>query len=279
MKFYYSIMYKIWSLVFFVFLSSFSLFAQKFSGVIINAKSGLPIDYVNVGVIGQNIGTVSDAKGNYSLTIDQQYDNDTLLVSCIGFHSFSIRVGDFKKLSNHSIELQERIFELAGVVVRPKIFKQKILGVSTKRKFVQAGFSENNLGYEIGVLMKVRKSAFIERVIINVARCSYDTLFYRVNIYRRDGKRMFENILEEPIYIELPKDMVAEEVVIDLERYNLGVQGDFLVSLEHVKGLGPGVLYFCASMGRRSYYRKTSQGKWESAPVGISISVEAKVEK
>jgi len=153
------------------------------------------------------------------------------------------------------------------------------LGVSTKRKFVQAGFSENNLGYEIGVLMKVRKSAIIERVIINVARCCYDTLFYRVNIYRRDGKRMFENILEEPIYIELPKDMVAEEVVIDLERYNLVVQGDFLVSLEHVKDLGPGVLYFCASMGSRSYYRKTSQGKWESAPVGISISVEAKVEK
>jgi hypothetical protein len=57
------------------------------------------------------------------------------------------------------------------------------------------------------------------------------------------------------------------------------VDGDFLVTLEHVKDLGPGYLYFFGAFTDRTYRRKTSQGKWESDKWGISISVEADVEK
>ena len=57
------------------------------------------------------------------------------------------------------------------------------------------------------------------------------------------------------------------------------MEGDFLVSLEHVKNLGEGKLHFCAKLGTRSYFRSTSQANWGSAPVGVSISVDAQVEK
>ena len=127
--------------------------------------------------------------------------------------------------------------------------------------------------------MKVKKTAFIKKVNINISNCSYDTIFYRLNIYKANGKNDFENILREPIYIKLPKESVKDEIEIDLQEKNIVVDGNFLVSLEHVKNLGPGNLYFCAGLSNKTYFRKTSQGKWETAPVGISISVVADVEK
>jgi hypothetical protein len=57
------------------------------------------------------------------------------------------------------------------------------------------------------------------------------------------------------------------------------VQGDFLVTLEHVRNLGEGRLYFPASLKKKTYFRQTSQGEWNSAPAGMAMSLEALVEE
>jgi hypothetical protein len=189
------------------------LFGQGVAGVVINAESRVPVEFVNIGI------------------------------------------------------------------VRPRVFKERTLGVTTKFKKISAGFKDNMLGYECGILMKVKKSAFLKKVNINISNCSYDTIFYRVNIYKVHGKMDFENILREPVYLKMPKKSVGEGIVIDLAAKNIVVDGDFLVTLEHVKDLGPGNLYFCAGLSSKTYFRKTSQGKWETVPVGVSISVVADVEK
>ncbi len=265
-------------LVYFI-LTGNLLYGQKYSGFVQIEKTGKPIEYVNIGIVGKNIGTVSDLKGEYALVIDSLFDSDTLRFSCIGYYPFSIKVSDFKKLKNYDIYLEERIFDLAEVIVHHKNYRPQTLGIKTKSKAVQSGFGDNKLGYECGILMKIEKSAILEKVNINFSYCSYDTILYRVNVYEVIGKMKFENILENPIYLKLPKDKTSKKVVIDLEPYKLIVQGDFLITMEHVKDLGPGYLYFCAGVLGKTYYRKTSQGKWETAPVGISISVDARVEK
>ena len=127
--------------------------------------------------------------------------------------------------------------------------------------------------------MKVKKTAKVKSVNLNFSVCSYDSLFYRLNIYKVIGPLAFENVLESPIYLSLAKNDVKETVRIDLEKYNVVMEGDFLVTIEHVKNLGDGRLYFCAGLKERTYYRKTSQGEWKTAPIGISISVDADVEK
>ncbi len=258
---------------------SYPLFGQDYTGYILNRNTKLPVEYVNIGIVGKNIGTVCDNIGKYFITIDNQFDNDTLLISCIGYNPFSVKVSDYKKLEAKNIYLDEKLFEIKEVVVRPKVYKQEILGVTAKSKSFRAGFKENKLGYECGILMKVKKSAILENVNMNFAECTYDTIFYRLNIYKVIGKMKFENILQKAIYIKLSKDQVNGKVVIDLNPYNIIAHGDLLITLEHVKNLGNGYLYFCAGMSGRTYYRKTSQGAWETVPVGVSISVEAKVEK
>ena len=255
------------------------IFGQGISGIVSNKKNKSVVEYVNIGIPGKGIGTVSDNNGRFNLTIDPQFNNDTLIFSCVGYMPFSIKISDLRNSGTKNIALQEKVYELSSVTIKPKNYKQLTLGVTAKSTKFSAGFKDNLLGYECGVLIKVKKSASIKRVNINIANCTFDSIFYRVNIYKVVGKMNFVNILNTPIYLFLSKDKVSDEIHLDLQSRNITVDGDFLVTLEHVKDLGKGHLYFCVGLMDKTYYRKTSQGEWKTVPIGISISVDADVEK
>ncbi|MCL2098167.1 MAG: carboxypeptidase-like regulatory domain-containing protein [Bacteroidales bacterium] len=263
-----------------VFILTFSVLQgqNRISGSVLNAESNLLIEYVNIGIVGRNIGTVSDKNGQFNLLVESQYLNDSLLFSCIGYESFSVKISDITE--NAIIRLKEKSFLLNEVVVKPSKFKEKRLGINTKSGFMSTGFQDNNLGYECGLLMKNKKRAVIKSVNVNISSCTYDTLFYRLNIYEVKENDSFKNILTEPIYVTASKeDVLNGSLQIDLTEQNIVVNGNFLVTLEHVRDLGRGGLWFPASLKQKTYYRKTSQGKWETGPIGISLSVIANVEQ
>lgn len=257
----------------------FQFFGQQYTGRIIDDSTGKVIAYANIGVVHKSIGTVSDFNGNYSIEISEQFDADSIRISCIGYYPCVLKVIDFKTQEQRDIYLKPQIFAIEEVQVKPRLFEQKTLGVTTKSKMAQAGFEENQLGYECGILFQSKKSTIIETIHLNVARCTYDTVFYRVNIYKSSGNMEFENVLQQPIYIHLTQKEIQDEIIIDLKNHHLTLTGDFLITLEHVKDLGPGILYFCAGFSNKTYFRKTSQAMWEKVPVGISLSIEARVEK
>lgn len=266
------------SFVFLFFLPQLN--AQEFKGTVRSKKTGKPIPYVNIGVVGRNTGTVSDATGNYTLAVGPEFDSDTLRVSCIGYTAFSTTVSQFRNQQHHDLQLEERIIELSEVVVRPKTFRQRTLGVTARSKAIRAGFEKNALGYECGILMKNTRTAHLDKVNIHFASCSYDTVFCRLNIYKALADMNFEPLLSQPIYVQLSKEEVlSDQVSIDLAPYDLWVEGNFLVTLEHVKDMGPGYVYFPLGLLDKTYYRKTSQAAWQTVPVGISISAVVRVEK
>ena len=255
------------------------IFSQSISGTLKDATTHNPIAFANIGVKNGNTGTVSDIEGRFSLDLSLLNVGDTLTISMIGYEPLNLGIESIMHGRDKEFFIKQKTYNLSEVIIRPKEYKERILGVSGRFKRILAGFEHNRLGYEMGILMKVKKKAKIKKLNLKIAQCSYDTIFYRVNIYRVKGKMNFENILREPIYIELPKSLVKEEIIVNLESKNIWVEGDFLVTLEHVKDLGEGFLFFRASLSDKTYFRKTSHGGWESTPVGVSISVVADVEK
>ncbi|HAN17759.1 MAG TPA: hypothetical protein DCQ24_03700 [Bacteroidales bacterium] len=260
-------------------ISCNTITGQNISGVVLNATNKQPVEFVNIGIVGKNVGTVTDLNGKFNFFAGSEFANDTILFSMIGYNPLLVKIADLNKNAGNEVLLEEKTYEIAEVIIKPKKIKQQTLGVTTKFKKIAAGFKDNLLGYECGILINVKKTAFIKKVNINISVCSYDTIFYRLNIYKVRGTMDFENILREPIYIKMPKESVKDEIQIDLQSRNIVVDGDFLITLEHIKDLGNGYLHFCAGLTEKTYYRKTSQGKWETVPVGISISVIADVEK
>jgi len=267
---------KIISVFLFLIISVFS-YGQIYYGKVLDIETNKPIEFINIGIIGKQIGTITDENGNFKITIDNVFSKESLLFSSISYEDKLIKISELKQ--NKIIFLQKKIYELNEIVIHPKNIKLKHKGIKTKTKTLQTGFKNNKLGFECGLLFKNKKTAFLKKVNFNIATCTYDTIFYRLNVYTVDSIGSFVNILKKPIYIQLPKNKIGDKISIDLSKENIIVNHNFLITLEHVKDLGKGLLYFSASVLRKTYFRKTSQAKWETISVGISMNIEIEIEQ
>lgn len=263
-----------------ILLAASVMQAQTIKGIITDAITKQPIPYVNIGVPGGNTGTVSDEKGHYELQIPDSLNPSVIRFSCIGYEPYNQTVSEFKSLASQNISMNEKVTQLSEVLVLPKKFVRKTLGVKTRLRNIAAGFRENKLGYELGIMMKTNKTMTLQTIHVNFSHTAYDSIFYRLNVYEEVGKMQFENILTKPYYISIALTDIKETVEIDVSHLQITSNKNLLVTLEHVRNLGEkGYLFFCAAPGKKTYYRKTSQGDWESARVGISISADVLMEK
>ena len=250
-----------------------------FNATIIDSESGEVLPYVNVGVIGKNIGTVTDINGKFSLKIDSEYDADTLMMSMIGYEDFVFVVADFKEklLNDSTFKLTSKTIDLQEIVVESSQLKSKILGSKTKSKAVTGGFTSNELGNEVGIIIKIKKSpTYIDKFHVSIVENKYDSLKFRLNFYSTKNKMPHESILTENIFVE---SQIKEGVLtVDLSEYNIVVEDDFMVSLEWIEDLGKDGLHFSMGLfGSPVIYRYTSQGNWtKTKPVSIGFSVTAK---
>ncbi|MDC7996107.1 carboxypeptidase-like regulatory domain-containing protein [Altibacter sp. HG106] len=89
----------------------------------------MPIENASVYVKNTTIGTISNADGNFSLTVPRTLENDTLIISSIGYKSFKTTVGAFEE--SMDIFLEEDIASLDEVLVvaetRPKTGNEIVL--------------------------------------------------------------------------------------------------------------------------------------------------------
>lgn len=273
----------------FVFLSSFP---QIHSCQLINRESGQPVSYANIGITGENIGTVSDDSGRFKIPLDPKFDNDTLRISCIGYEETTYLVRDFKEAAGNAgqfkIELSPKSYLLDEVIIQPVDTETYTLGnfCESNSPYGNAFYSDM-LGTEMGVVIilpRRKKEAFLKSFRFYVGEFTYDTFPVRLNVYNLKDDQPHENILAEPIFLEISS---VGEYNIDLEKFNIRTNGPFFISLEYyrIADQAEGKLTFCAVHRRKmndgnGYYRLTSHGDWKREMFdNVGFSVEAECEK
>lgn len=265
------------------FFITAAVHGQTISGILINAADKQTIPYVNIGIVGKGIGTVSDINGKFAIMLHDSLLDQTLKFSCIGYKSRSFVVREFLKTlkdNNTSIYLEENIVSLSQVIIKPKLLKTKVLGNKNNSKNASAGFRSNDLGSELGTIMKIKKApSYIENVNFNIARNDIPNVKFRVNIYSVKNGKPDSILLKEPIY--LTTSIKSGTLSLDMRPYNIWVNSDFLVSLEWIENYEANKLYFCVGlMDNNSLWRKTSQDNWQKAtPVGIGFNSTVTFEK
>ncbi len=276
-------------LVIIITLCSFTSFAQKYSGHLINKESGEPIPFANIGIVGENIGTASNAAGWFKLELSGKYDNDTLCVSSIGYESKKYLVGDFKddirNINQVKIELSPKIYQLAEVLIQPINTNIYTLGnFCDPNSAYGNNFYSNNLGTEVGVLIRLPENkdiVYVRNFRFYVGKFTFENFPVRLNIYNLKNGLPYENILTETIFINIES---IGEYLIDLAKYDILITDDFFISLEYYKipEESEGELVFCAVHNEEinkgnGYYRLASQGNWKREMfdnVGFSVQVE-----
>lgn len=248
------------------------VFCQSYKGMVLTNETRSGIGFVNVGIIGKNVGTVTDQSGNFSLVIDNRYDNDSLRFSLIGYEPKSYLVRDFRLDSVKEILLKSKMYNLNEVKVTYHRARGIRLGVTVESDQLKSGFAENELGSEMGIKVETNGQVRLEDINLNVATCTYDSVTYRLNIYQCLDEDKYVNILQKPIYLTFSKDKIKEAITLDLKQYSIIIEGTVLITLEIYKDLGEGRLLFHTQFFTgTTYHRKTSEGSWTPAPGLIGI--------
>jgi hypothetical protein len=264
-------------LVLFIFLNtSFSFFGQDVSAQIKEFGTKRPIEYVNIGIVNKDIGTVADSLGFFKISLKNILDTDTLRISAIGYQTKNYSIKEVRKNSFFkTIFLEEEIVQLKEVIISNT--KRIPFQLGLKRKYCypiplykkvsgQVPFPQKNLFHEIGTRFANFKMIQLDSIQINFARIDRDNLEFRLNIYAIKDEKI-TNILTQSIYISFSKEEALNFPIIDVTTYKIDVDSDFLITLENYKKLDNNSLSFLAnakSKGKNypTFYRNNSQGNW-----------------
>jgi len=249
-------------------------------GRIIDALTKEPLPFVNVGVLKKELGTVSNEDGFFFLEVPDVFAKETLRFSMIGFDERDFQVADLEAilLSNNTLVLAEQTTFLEEVVLTAeKKWDTRVSGNATTSKLLITGFTSNQLGNEIALFVKVKKTpAYIEGIQFSVVENIYPEVRFRVNVYSSEYRFPDENILKENIFVTLKQ---SEGIIsVDLKEYDILVDDDVFISLEWIdEDLGSEGLWFSAGVfGKSIYARSTSQAEWKKQrglSLGMSVTL------
>lgn len=261
-------MYKICSFLV-CFSLTLSLPAQTIQSTVLDFSTREPIPFVNIGIIGKNIGTVSDDAGKFSLEAPKTgwSSSDTLRFSAIGYQSVDFVLLHEKELPQ-SIYLKPLTLTLPTVVINPKKFKRpKVLGHRNNSPKMVFGFQSNRLGTELCNLIEVKKgSYYLKKAHFNIAQNKFGQLFFRVHVYENEGGKPGKNLLPKELIVS--SELKSGTLSVDLAPYNLVLDQDFFIGLEWVKTLNKDNiskdLQFCIGLGQAGgiFAKNTSQAYW-----------------
>lgn len=275
-------MYRKTPLFLFAFLLSFTVLNAQhiLQGRIIDAFTKEPLPFVNIGVLKKELGTVSNEDGFFFLEVPDVFAKETLRFSMIGFDERDFQVADLEAilLSNNTLVLAEQTTFLEEVVLTAeKKWDTRVSGNSTTSKLLITGFTSNQLGNEIALFVKVKKTpAYIDGIQFSVVENIYPEVRFRVNVYSSDYRFPDENILKENIFVTLKQ---SEGLIsVDLKEYDILVDDDVFISLEWIdEDLGSEGLWFSAGVfGKSIYARSTSQAEWKKQrglSLGMSVTL------
>jgi hypothetical protein len=252
-------------------------------GEILEAKTGSPLSYVNVGILNKETGTVSNERGRYELYIKPGMENDTIRVSMIGYKAKQFIVKDLLSRAWNNIELENEINKLNEVVITAQGLKTRNLGNKTTSRFIGAGFGYDQLGAEMGIKINVREQpTFVETFNFNISynRLSARALF-RLNIYEIESGKPSKNIMTENIIIPIEAKHTGL-ISVDLKEYNIELRDDVIATLEWIKSegennKGEAIFFSLGIFSSGTFFKRASQGKFKKySKMGVGMNFDVR---
>ena len=270
-------------LIFFLLLIFSISNSQIISGRIISSEGNQAIPYARIGVIGENIGEVSNETGHFKIDLTTIDKTKKITVQLGGFRSYEQNIKDFISSNDHTIVMKEKVSEIAEVIINPKKYENKNLGVNSKKMYY--GFGSNgtiaNKYREFAIPFSNKKKLKIEKIKINIAEFETDQpIILNFNIYSNKNKQPGESILVENLTAELTKDKIVDGTfTFDLKDKSIWVdKEDFYVSVQVMSGF-KGRFGFNAAL-LKTVFERSFYNNWEKVSIGSpAINIDVKIER
>ena len=135
---------------FFILIFSINSYSQtELKSKVVDFITYLPLENASIYIDKSTIGTISNTDGRFVLSVPKRLENDTLVISSIGYKSFKILVSEF--VNDEDIFLEEDIASLDEILIiaetRPKTGNDVVLRAIEElpenlpdQPFMQKGF-------------------------------------------------------------------------------------------------------------------------------------------
>ncbi|MEP7256521.1 MAG: carboxypeptidase-like regulatory domain-containing protein [Ferruginibacter sp.] len=194
-----------------------------------------PVPYASIKLLKQTSGSVTDTAGNFSLRIASLKENDTLLISSVGYESLKTPVS--KALKNHEFTLKANPRNLEAVVVR-SFSKEDVAGAKIETVGFYRSWSTEKRGGEIGREIVVSHKEYQVAKVRFKIYSSCDTSIIRLHIREFIDGRPGEELLKDSIAQTINNAAIADKAYeFDLNKYNIILtNNNIFVSFEVLKG-------------------------------------------
>lgn len=250
-----------------------NLLSAQTTGRILDAKTKEPLAYVNIGVIGKNMGSISNDDGSFQLPFDQIGPTDTLRFSAIGYAAYDVNSAWLQSKEEKVILLQPITYRLSSIEVKSSKEETNI-GIDKKKKGGFGFSGKIGKGTEVGTRISTNGQLYqLKTFHFYSKKSTYDRLVLRLNIYELSDGKVGKNLLQEEVRFELNSE--RGWINVDLGANEIYIQDDFMVSLEFVKGSSwqsPILLLSKGDRGTERFYRASSFDQWKITPEDNSLS-------
>ena len=260
-----------------------SFHAQTISGTVISKDDNHPIPYAKIGIVNSNYGIQADENGKFQIKLDDISKDKELIVAVAGYKQFRSSVENFVKTNPHNIYLYEKVTNIQEVVMTPKNYKDKNLGVNSKSKsimFTPNMEKGNSVVEETAVEFSSGKRLKINKINMNFSRFESTTpIKVRYTIYdEKDGKPN-NLILSKDIIATINKDDLDDFTYsLDVTNEKIWLEGKFFVGIQFI-GQSNGKVALSGALFRSGYYR-SFYGNWEKIGMAApAINIDVKVQK
>ncbi len=257
------------------FLSPLLLTAQEefvIKGKVLDEENTTTLAYVNIGIVGTSLGTISDINGAFDLYLKAGVDEEQIVrFSYLGYESKDYTIASLRLLNGKAINLNKTGITLKTVEVRPDLLETKVIGHEKTSPSRVTNFSiskkpNQNLGAAIGRRFNIgKKASQLSEFKFYVGGNNFDTIRFRVNIYNIKNGRPNQLINQEQIITTLISHSKGWATV-DLAPYQVFVKEDVIVAVEWIEHSQKGrVLQLPITMPAFAthYYKYGSQDKWK----------------
>lgn len=248
------------------------------SGYVIDASNAAPLHYANVGVMGKNRGTVSDAAGRFRLRTTNLSQQDTVAISHVGYQTLFVTV--------------DRLMETAAsgpFRLEPADIQMETILVTSSQRWKTERFGSRGVNpIAFGVVQSAdltdiaecaqrmhfpEQGARVQSFNIYLREVHTDSATFRLNFYRYDGKPLAERAFDSELLFR--RKINRGWLRLDLSEYDIWLRGDILATIEFLpdpEQLEAVSFYYGGVVRRKSsgisYKRTSSHGIWEKNTIG-----------
>lgn len=249
----------------FILIFSITAKSQHLQGTITDAESGQPLPYVHVGILGKNYGTVSDENGKYRIELEGIAPQDSLAFSILGYQVQKFYIASIQSKSILDIFLQPTIYEIETLTVTDRSgISTKNIGYDKASKTTVGWNGRAWRGTEIAQPIEGLEGDWLLDFYCHIRFNMFDSVIFRLNIYENVYGQPGQSLLQENILLQIGKKQ--KWLKFDLRPYNLRMKGDVITSIEPIKTVGKGGLFFTYAKPEKEVsilLRPSSLASWE----------------